>query len=248
MLQALIHSKLGRAIKNSQFQPIEDTQTSSTVGVLQYLPSSVFWSILYDAIQGKKDLPKEIGEILVFRFWPQLSIGEDSSNSNRVEPDVLIETEQYYIIIEAKRFDEGGQSRQQWINEVGAVIECTQDNPKPILLIALGGNSSLATQKEKVGEKEFCVFPLTWLDLLHSIQEYRKKKGNALESHYDRLLSDTIEGFALHNYFDVEWLCHLSDRTIEDSKLPLGTFSFGNLSNLTDKFISKQNIDLLWKK
>lgn len=246
MLQALIHSKLDQAIKDSRFRPIEDTQTSSTIGLLQYLPSSVFWSILYGAIQEKKGLAKEVGEIRSIAFWPRLSIGANSTNTNYVEPDVLIETEQYYIIIEAKRSDEGGQVDQQWVNEIDAVIENTRGNPKPMFLIALGGNSSLAIQIVQVGQSKVGVFPLTWLQLLHSIQEYRKK--NSLEPHQDRLLQDTIEGFAQHNCFDLEWLCHLSHLSINNSKLPLGTFSVTNLSNLSTQFIFKQNIDLFWKK
>lgn len=239
MLQALIQSKLKLTVAKC-----EDTQTSSTLGLLQYLPSDVFWEIFYNA-QARRALPEDIGRVLSVSFWPKLSPGEKSSNSYYVEPDVLIESEYYHIIIEAKRSDEGGQNRAQWENEIGAVRQNIPDNSKSIFLIALGGNSTLEIQSVSLeDDTEVLIYPVMWLQLLHSVHEYSRQEG--IEDNCRRLLNDIIEGFAQHGYFDLKWLDKLEDRRIIGRSLPLGSYQLFSLQSLFPRSISKQGIDLLW--
>lgn len=246
MLQALICNKLGQSIKDGCFTPQEDTLTSSTIGLLQYLPSLIFWEILYHAIPYKTNLPQEIGEIQRFSFWQKLKSGKEGTNINYVEPDILVETEQYYIIIETKRFDEGGQYTQQWYNEIEA-LRADSECPKPILLIALGGNRTLETRSIRINKEIIYVYRLKWLQLLHAIHQYVDRTDGIVPS-YTRIMSDAIEGFALHGYFDIKWLGSLFQSHIAISKIPRPYLEIGQLSNISPRTISKEYIHHLWKR
>lgn len=112
MLQAILHNKFGKAISLGYFKGIEDTLTSSVIGLLQYLPDSVVWEILRGACgQSSDNFPVNIGAVLDYHFWERFD-ASGTINSTAVEPDVWIETETFDIIIEAKRSDDSADNSQ----------------------------------------------------------------------------------------------------------------------------------------
>lgn len=86
MLQASLHNKNGH----------EDNLTSSSLGILQFLPGELFLRVLKGACGNQSSFPSDFGGILSFSFWPKLS-ANGTYNSLSVEPDLWIQTEQYHI-------------------------------------------------------------------------------------------------------------------------------------------------------
>ncbi|MDE7386258.1 MAG: hypothetical protein K2N28_03880 [Muribaculaceae bacterium] len=215
MLQALLHKKLKASFVDPTFKPSEDTLTSSVIGLLQYLPSDILSSILKDACGICNSFPIEIGDVLDIRFWEHWD-SNNTTNSKLVEPDVLIVTEYYNIIVEAKRSDDGGQYREQWQNEIIAYRNSYSDDGHKLVVLALGGNISLAEQVLKIGNDSFTVFCASWFNLLHAIS---KQFENDYPAHIKRLLSDIINAFEIHGFFDIEWVntlthCPLNSKTV----------------------------------
>lgn len=164
MLQALFHSKLKDSFKATGFTPSEDSLTSSVFGTLQYLPDDTLWRIIRNSCgEGKENLPETIGEIEYIDFWPKYRDVEGTANSNFVEPDVLLATERYYVIIEAKKYDGGGQYQTQWKNEIRAVYN--EDDTKEIMFVAIGGNPTLDEQSTIAALQEFADYCNAQLDL-----------------------------------------------------------------------------------
>ena len=157
MLQALLHKKLKASFENRTFKLSEDTLTSSVIGLLRYLPSEILASILKNACGICSSFPLEIGEVIDIRFWEHWD-GTNTSNSRLVEPDVLIVTEHYNIIIEAKKSDERGQYSEQWQKEIKAYRNSYSDDRRELILIALGGNVSLKEQVLRIGKDSITIF------------------------------------------------------------------------------------------
>ncbi len=101
MLQALIHHKLKGAFTDTHFHHTEDTTTSSIIGLLQYLPDELVWKLLKSSCGFSSGMPQNIGQILSVNFWDSWTPDGDI-NTTRVEPDVWLEFEKAFIIIEAK--------------------------------------------------------------------------------------------------------------------------------------------------
>ena len=219
----------------AKFQPSEDTKTSSTLGVLQYLPDEMFWNIMCKACRDHSfPIFSEVGAIIDFHFWDKLN-AQDTGNKISVELDVWIETENYRIIIEAKKDDGRGQYENQWKKEIKALAN-EYGRDKKFILIALGGNKSLESLSDKnIGT---CVFKITWYELLHAVVEQlpsSKSRAN------QRILQDVIDGFAAHKVVDVQWLDSWCYGRIESSYREL-YWKPEFLSNLYHKTILKRTI------
>ena len=207
MIQAFFKGK-----STIQFIQNEDFKTSSSIGLLQYLPDNLFWSIMKDCCKG---LPSDdFGEILSFNFWEHNTVTTDTTNTNFVEPDVWVETEKYDVLIEAKVGDGVGQYHQQWHNEIQSLINEQHNNgyKNPIILIALGGNENL-----KPDRVDNCpVFKASWYFLVKSVVDMRnRQKDNSFVS---RILDDTIELFARQGLMIMEWLNTLPKIEIDYGK------------------------------
>ena len=107
MLQALLHKKLKDSFENPHFRPSEDSLTSSVVGLMQYLPDDIFWDLLRSSCGRSSNLPESVGAIISVNFWDRWD-ATDTWNTTLVEPDVWIDTKDYYIIVEAKKYDASG--------------------------------------------------------------------------------------------------------------------------------------------
>lgn len=244
MLQALLHKKLKASFENRTFKLSEDTLTSSVIGLLRYLPSEILASILKNACGICSSFPLEIGEVIDIRFWEHWD-GTNTSNSRLVEPDVLIVTEHYNIIIEAKKSDERGQYSEQWQKEIKAYRNSYSDDRRELILIALGGNVSLKEQVLRIGKDSITIFRASWFNLLHTISNEIK---NQHPIYIKRVLSDIINAFEIHRFFDIEWVnslqqCHLNSETITVFS-NTGTFSS---FHYPCKPLNTKYLNSLWK-
>lgn len=221
------------------FNQNEDFKTSSSIGLLQYLPDDLFWSIMKDCCKGLSQI--YFGEILSFHFWEHTD-PTDTTNANFVEPDVWIETENYDVLIEAKVRDGAGQYRQQWQNEIHSLQNEQNNNghKKPIILIALGGNENL-----KPDRVDNCpIYKTSWYFLLKSVSDERnRQKDNGFVS---RILDDTLELFARQGLMVMEWLTTLPQYEILDYgnhlKFVTKKMSYWGFNNLVKIIINDKSI------
>ena len=211
MLQALFHNKLGHAIKDGSFKVIEDTLTSSVIGLLQYLPDDLFWSVLRGSCGASAEtLPNSIGAILNVHFWERLS-AEGTHNSKIVEPDVWIETDTYDIIIEAKKTDsaaDNAQSFYQWYNEIIALNNYYErPDERKLIFLAIGGNSTLKDQEVSINGCTQTIHAGSWFDLLGGILHLRDRLGQepAANNSTLRILDDVVSALQYHNIVHTIW-------------------------------------------
>lgn len=205
MLQALIHKKLKASFTDPHFRPSEDTLTASVLGRFQYLPDNEVATIFRNAFGLSTSFPESIGQILDYQFWTHWD-ATNTDNSNFVEPEVWIETSDYNIIVEAKKFDGGGQYEDQWRNEIQSFMDTFPLDKRLIIFIAIGGNTSLTERTILVKENRYNIYPISWFNLLHAVTTLLSQTE---VPHQQRILRDIIEAFEHHNYFDVTWLVSL---------------------------------------
>ena len=204
MLQALLHKKLKDSFENPHFRPSEDSLTSSVLGLMQYLPDGVFWDLLRSSCGRLSNLPESVGAIISVNFWDRWD-ATDTWNTNLVEPDVWIDTKDYYIIIEAKEYDASGmQHDDQWENEIKALLNENDGKlDKELIFIALGGNESLLDSACVIDGMECPIHTASWFNMLHAVD---KLKMSLEEGHIHRLLTDIIHAFTIHGFFNITWL------------------------------------------
>lgn len=190
----------------------EDSLTAVVFDTLKYLPTEIFWSILRRSLYYDK-LPLTSGDLLSISFWDKWK-AKDTTNSNFVEPDVFLRFNEFDVIIEAKRYDEKQQSQTQMQNEIQAYYNEYTDDNKVLYFIQLGGlhhrNDELDFQFE---DKTIVICKTNWTKLLEQIvSENNKIKNTGLTilSSYSRILEDSINGFALHQYYKKRWLNNLT--------------------------------------
>ena len=143
----------------------EDSVTSIVFETLSLLPSNILWQILCDSSRIKKEFP---GKLLNIEFWPHWN-PTSTSNTNFVEPDVLLEFEQANVIIEAKIGLSNLQAETQWSNECIAYSnEFSKNLDKKVFLIAVDGN--LTFEPTKIDGFE--VYKTSWDKLYNTILSY----------------------------------------------------------------------------
>lgn len=215
MLQAVLHKKLKASFVDPTFRPSEDTLTSSVVGLMRYLPPDLFHKILKESCGINSSFPNDIGYVDYIGFWEHWDATE-TSNARIVEPDVIISTDKYQIIVEAKKGDGSGQYHQQWRNEIKAFLNTHKLGDRNLILLALGGNTSLGHKKLTVDDIACSVYKASWFNVLNSVS---KLINEPLPNHVKRVLSDIVDAFEIHGFFNIEWLgsieaCGLNKNTI----------------------------------
>ena len=190
----------------------EDSLTAVVFDTLKYLPTEMFWSILKRSLYYDK-LPIASGNLLSISFWDKWS-PKNTSNSSFVEPDIFLRFNEFDVIIEAKRHNEKQQSIAQMKNEIQAYYNEYNDDNKDLYFIQLGGlhnnNDELDYQ---LGVKSIVICKTNWTKLLEQIDSENKKiknSGLTILSSYSRILEDSINGFALHQYYKKRWLKNLT--------------------------------------
>jgi hypothetical protein len=243
MIQAYFKGKL--VIQDNWIKQNEDLKTSSSIGLLQYLPDEVFWEILRDSCADFKTTNFDFGQILSFNFWEHTD-ATNTTNERLVEPDVWIETENYDVVIEAKVGDASGQSQEQWNNEIQSIKNEQNNNnqTKHIILIALGGN-----EKMQQGIALGCpVYRVSWYNLMNAVVNERSKQKN--NGFVYRILDDVIELFARQGVMRIHWLNTMPIFAIDDNVLALWKVS-KRRKNMGFSTISTININetiiLQWK-
>ncbi len=247
MLQASLHNKSGQ----------EDNLTSSSLGVLQFLPDNLFWQILQGACGNMSQIPSNIGTISSFSFWPKFR-AKGTYNLSSVEPDLWIETELYHILIEVKRIDDAcgyAQCQEQWFNEIKALKNEIEDDGKSILLIALGGNENQKDTEIEIDGGTFPVFTASWFNLLNTLITIRNNLIQKQESkNILRIIETCISGLSMHGYFQCIWFETMTSSMI--NKVSLNIFkSLWNISCNNDlgsltcsrKDFSNIKISEIWK-
>lgn len=211
MLYAIQHNKAGRNFNNQEtnwrqlFKGSEDSLTSMVFERLFYLLHERFWNILRESCYGS-ELPNFSGPIEIKEFWPSWD-PSNTSNKDRVEPDVFIRFQQFDLIIEAKRWDYNQQSKEQWSNEIAAYGNEYAEDKKKLFFIALGGLYDNVTENLKGVEVRKC----RWNRILRKVIEYQKQLTGVSEiknemSSITNILNDIILAFQLHGYATGEWL------------------------------------------
>ena len=229
MLQAILRKKsLGTGAQ------YEDALTSSIIGLLQYLPDDVFWQILYEASEHKLPEFSEAGAIENISFWESMRFRELDRQS--VEPDVWIKLEKMHLIIEAKRYDGGGQYKEQWDLEIKALLkhlEEEEDQPideQKICLLALGGNTQTSKLQLDVQGREYSIVRMHWQTLLEEVKKYTYESSSC-SSAEKRICKDIIKAFELFGYFSLKWLDSFAD-TYKDPPEILAPTSIDTLFHL----------------
>jgi len=234
MLQAILREKNLGPDKR-----YEDALTSSIIGLLQYLPDETFWEILYKASKyeaSEDTLPEfsEAGAIENISFWESMRFRELDRQS--VEPDVWIKLEKMHLIIEAKRYDGGGQYKEQWDLEIKALLkhlEEEEDQPideQKICLLALGGNTQTSKLQLDVQGREYSIGRMHWQTLLEEVKQHTYASSSC-SSAEKRICKDIIKAFELFGYFSLKWLDSFAD-TYKDTPARLASSSIDTLFHL----------------
>ena len=248
MLQALIKNKLKDSFTDPSFRPSEDTLTSSVIGLMQFLPDNLFWYLFRQSCGAGSNLPENIGAIKEFYFWDRWS-AKGTHNNVYVEPDVWIDTDKFYIIIEAKKTDYIGQHTDQWENEIKGLRNETQDPDKDVLFIALGGNDSLKDTTISIGKRVYNIYTASWFNLLHAVTTYISSLDYG-EKNIGRILNNVVLSFSKHGYVDVDWLSSLKIRNICHTDI-LSMVEFDNHLFFRNMYIPNNRIKRhtkIWKE
>lgn len=178
-------------------------------------------------------LPKfsEAGAIENISFWKRMRFRELDRKS--VEPDVWIKLEKMHLIIEAKRYDGGGQYDAQWDREIKALLkhlEEEEDQPideQKICLLALGGNTQTSKLQLDVQGKEYPIVRMHWQRLLEEVKKctYESSPYSSVEK---RICKDIIKAFEIFGYFSLKWL----DSLYKDTPARLAPTSISTLFHL----------------
>lgn len=210
MIQAYFKGKL--VICDNYIQQYEDFKTSSSIGLLQYLPDELIWKILINCCVGLDKKEEDFGKIQEIYFWPHTDPAK-TEHKNYVEPDVWIKAEKCDVVIEAKLGDVSGQKKSQWKDEIQSIKNEQKGNKKEIILIALGGNEDM--QKEEVLSCK--VYRTQWTRLLNAIEKERgiqREKGEVC-----RILDDVMELLLWQGVLKMHLLETLEINTIEEKVL-----------------------------
>ncbi len=206
MIQAFFNK-----LSQVQFKQDENYKTSSSIGLLQYLPDDVFWKVIGDSCNAKNVFTsKNLGKIVWVNFWPYTD-ATNTTNKRNVEPDVLIETEEFDIIIEAKE-ENNSHTLKQWKNEIQSIKNEQKKNNKEkgIILIALGGHV-----KKEIVSKVNNMYLSSWQSLLNAIdKEMRERKNN---DHVCRILADVLDLFERQGMLPMQWFKSLDKIDINET-------------------------------
>jgi hypothetical protein len=238
MLQAILLNKAGRSISSNEvhwrqlFSASEDSLTSTIFGILFYLPKNLFWQVLLNACYNSPI--SNINNIIErIEYWPRWN-AKNSTNSSFIEPDIFIRTQDFDLIVEAKRYDLNQQNKFQWENEFIGYLNHYYDADKNIYLLAVGGINDEQVEVLEIGSKKCFVIKCRWGRILLEVKRLKKEieKNENNFNYTDSLLAiiqDLIIGFRIHGYATGEWF--------EDTELNI------KIDNLTFDFLSSLRLD-----
>ena len=200
----------------SNFKICADSLTSSVIDLLKYLPTNLFWKVFKEAMYQDK-LPKSCGELKSIEYWPKWN-ADETSNQNFIEPDVFIRFESFDLLIEAKRFDAGGQYDNQLSKEIKAYNNEYSEDNKKLFFIKLGGLNNYDDELNK----EATICKTDWFKILNGVVNLKDELENCQylnTDHLIRLLDDSIESFSIHHYYHLQWLNDLTKIKINKTEI-----------------------------
>ena len=139
-----------------------------------------------------------------------------------------------HLIIEAKRYDGGGQYNEQWDREIKALLkhlEEEEDQPideQKICLLALGGNNQTTEESRTIIRgREYSIVRMHWQTLLEEVKKctYESSPYSSAEK---RICKDIIKAFEIFGYFSLKWL----DSLYKDTPARLAPTSIDTLFHL----------------
>ena len=208
----------------------EDPKTSAVFENLVLLPDNVFWHILKTSCYENADLPSNIGQLLNYEFWAHWD-STGTTNSLLVEPDLFLQFEEADVIIEAKYSDTAGQYEEQWRNEIIAYRNEYKKSKKNIIFIAIGGNSTISSEKILVQDSYQNIYKCTWHQVLITTNKYLNQLEEITFTDYNlsatkRLLNHIILAFNINHVYNIEWF-----NTMVENKLLISQESLNVLNN-----------------
>lgn len=191
--------------KRSEFELCEDSKTSTVFEILSLFPNNILWGILCKSAEIKDDINP--GEFRDIHFWPKWkSFG--TSNSQFVEPDVLIEFSELNIIVEAKINNSNPQTESQWQNEILAYSNHTWNNRQFILIAVDGNGNEGCLGKETVGfsipNSFIGVYKTDWNAIIKAVNE-NANIPLSLKKYFDEALS--LFGHSYYEPLDKFFAC-----------------------------------------
>lgn len=194
----------------------EDSLTAAIFTHLLHLPVEVFWVILRNSCYGDL-LPKTVGEPTEIVGWPNWN-AENTRNTRRVVPDLFIRFPEFDLIIEAKRWDAGMQTRGQWEDQITAYTNEFGDEDRLLKFIALGGihgqkpeeiviETGVGTEARRV---ECPIVMCQWARILDQCKRMRQEcgrleYGGSQNTANIRVIDDLIDLFSWHGYSTGRW-------------------------------------------
>lgn len=120
---------------------------------------------------------------------------------------MFLQFENLDVIIEAKRSEDAGQCADEWRRELRAYHnEYPIANRNPIL-IAVGGNNTLAHEIINVRDfGEHCIYRCSWLSLLTSVIGIKDNYETTLQPQLQRLCATLELGFQMHDVQFFKWM------------------------------------------
>jgi len=198
----------------------EDSLTASVFTHLLHLPCEAFWRILRSACYTDQ-LPEYPGELREMDPWPKWD-PKGTCNNTYVEPDFFMRFPAFDLIIEAKRWDDGQQNRDQWTRELIGYSNEYGEEQRPVRLIALGGiwgtsddEVPVPTSAEKTRETGCPVHMCKWERLLAECQRMLREIRSlnyptSQNKAHERTLADLIDLFAWHGFQTGIWFAEVA--------------------------------------
>ncbi len=232
MIELILNNKLKISKNGEEMQynlsSSEDSFTSSVFGLLKYLPTKLFWEILSNAIiDANPDF--EDAEIKVIDFWPKWDVKTKDENSlidneHFVEPEVIIETNKFNLVIEAK-LKNNKQDKNQWINEIEAYkLEYEDKAPNSLLyFLAIDGSNISSNEFKEFAVQENTInveiLKTTWTAILKAVNN----QINYAEKEHLFILNDIIRCFEFQGYRYLHYFSNDENNKFEKYKINLNT-------------------------
>ncbi|MFK5915556.1 MAG: hypothetical protein QM484_14410 [Woeseiaceae bacterium] len=240
MLKAVLHGKAGRVELDGKVESISWRKLFSSGEDL--LTAAIFtrWSYLSDNAQNQlmcnwfnvdENSEHDFTTFKDIQFWPQYDLAEIEGRKY-VEPDVLIQFEDFNLLIEVKPPLGGDQYLEQWQNEITGYFSWEGNDSKPLYFLAIGRTDNVDDEwcqniMEADGEKPKMLHALTWKPVAKSM--YNLLKNGDLLPQDMRILSDMLNALELYGTrgYDYLWadfekksLPEISFETMSMFKLP----------------------------
>lgn len=191
--------------RKGKLETKEDSLTSLTFDGLKHLPDDLFWSVLNSSlIVGNLPNITFIEEISFWQHWNP----DGTDNKNYIEPDVFLRTENFDVIIEAKRWDKNQQSESQMEDQIKAYNNEFGEENKKLYYIQLGGLYDKKPAKSVNESVDVTVCKTNWTQFLKSIVKHHlnlESQNSQFLNPQKRILEDIIKGFELHQFYTMKW-------------------------------------------